>query len=76
MLGTVMLKLIPFLFLFLAMIIVFMFIQVTLGLRFDNEETDVAYNSGIGPLAYFFFLVRTSMGDFNVDGYASLPQLS
>lgn len=65
MLGNVMLKLLPFLFLFLSMIIVFMFIQMTLGLTFDTEGS--AYSADIGPLAYFLFLVRTSLGDFEVE---------
>ena len=78
MLATVMLKLIPFLGLFLSMILVFMFIQATLGLHFTGDDSDEnsAYTSGIGFLAYFFFLVRTSLGDFDVDAYAELPLLS
>lgn len=76
MLGTVMLKLTPFLFLFLSMIIVFMFIQITLGLHFHGDGDNAAYASGIGPMAYFLFLVRTSLGDFEVEQYADLPLLS
>jgi hypothetical protein len=38
MLANVMLKLTPFLGLFLAMILVFMFIQVTLGLHFSGDD--------------------------------------
>ena len=29
-----------------------------------------------GILAYFFFVVRTSLGDFDVEPYAELPRAS
>ena len=50
---------------------------MTLGLRFKPEDgEDTAYTAGIGYLAYFLFLFRTSLGDFDVDPYAELPLLS
>ena len=68
----------PFLLLFLEIIIVFVFIQYALGLKFEDDPDGEAsaYTSGIGFLAYIFFMVRTSLGDFEVDPYAELPPLS
>ena len=78
MLVNVFMKLTPFLFLYFLMVTVFMFIQMTLGLRFTDDEdgNPTAYTAGIGNLAYFLFLVRTSLGDFEVDAYAELPLAS
>ena len=77
MLWKVMSKLIPFLTLFLEIIIVFVFIQYALGLNFhlDEDGNDTPYTT-IGFLAYFFFIFRTSLGDFEVDPYSELPLLS
>lgn len=70
--------LVPFLLLYFFVILVSMFAQRTLGLEFkpDPEEGDTAYTAGIGFLAYFFFVVRTSLGDFDVEPYAELPRAS
>ena len=47
-----------------------------MGLHFHSDDEASAYTAGIGSLSYFFFLVRTSLGDFDVDPYAELPLLS
>ena len=75
MLISVVYALIPFLSLFLLLILVFVFAQKALGLTFEVDEdgNDTAYTSGIGGLAYFFFILRTSLGDFDVDSYSELP---
>lgn len=78
MLTIVFLSLTNFLTLYFFMILVFMFAHTALGLHFDTDEdrNDTAYTSGIGGLAYFFFILRTSLGDFDVDPYSELPLAS
>lgn len=72
MIIKVSLTIIPFLTLFLSLIFLFMFIVYALGLSFESMEDDNPYKS-IGTVGYFFFLFRTSMGDFDVDQFAELP---
>ena len=72
MIIKVSLTIIPFLTLFLSLIFLFMFIVYALGLSFESMEDENPYKS-IGTVGYFFFLFRTSMGDFDVDQFAELP---
>eukprot|EP00353_Schmidingerella_taraikaensis_P012645 CAMPEP_0185586178 /NCGR_PEP_ID=MMETSP0434-20130131/42887_1 /TAXON_ID=626734 ORGANISM="Favella taraikaensis, Strain Fe Narragansett Bay" /NCGR_SAMPLE_ID=MMETSP0434 /ASSEMBLY_ACC=CAM_ASM_000379 /LENGTH=224 /DNA_ID=CAMNT_0028207093 /DNA_START=19 /DNA_END=693 /DNA_ORIENTATION=- len=61
----------PFLTLFVSLIVLNMFIFYSLGLSFDSMGDENPYKD-IGSLSYFFFLFRTSMGDFEVDQFKEL----
>lgn len=74
-------ELIPFLVLFLLFIIVFAMAMFILGVDFAvNRETGEAKEAnsyaGIGPLAHVFFIMRTSLGDFDLDQFKDLPTVS
>ena len=52
-----------------------------LGVDFAiNRETGEAKEAnsyaGIGPLAHVFFIMRTSLGDFDLDQFKDLPAVS
>ena len=66
MLIKVIISIVPFLTIFIVVIAVFAFIVKAIGLGFDSLGDDNPYKS-IGVLSYFFFLFRTSTGDFDVD---------
>ena len=72
MLIKVTIAIVPFLFLFVCIICVFAFIVFALGLSFTSMGDQNPYRS-IGSLSFWFFLFRTSTGDFDVDQFAELP---
>lgn len=71
MIVTVSYTIMPFLELFMFLIVVFAFVVHTLGLRFDSMDDENPYED-ISILSYFFFLFRTSMGDFEVEQFKEL----
>ena len=71
MLVKVIVAIIPFLFLFTALIVVFSFIVYALGFSFESMGDENPYRS-IGLFGYLFFLFRTSTGDFDVDQFKEL----
>ena len=66
MLVKVVVAIIPFLFLFTALIVVFSFIVYALGFSFESMDDENPYKS-IGLFGYLFYLFRTSTGDFDVE---------
>jgi len=75
MIIKVTIAIVPFLTLFISLIIVFAFIMYALGLSFTSMGDENPYRS-IGFLGYWFFLFRTSTGDFDVDQFGELPLAS
>mgnify|MGYP001626788123 CR=1 FL=1 len=61
----------PFLTLFVSLIITFAFIVHTLGINFKTQDEENPYRK-IGALGYFLFIFRTSTGDFDVDNFSEL----
>ena len=61
----------PFLTLFVSLIVIFAFIVHTLGINFKTQDEDNPYRN-IGALGYFLFIFRTSTGDFDVDNFSEL----
>ena len=66
-------SIVPFLTLFVSLIIVFSFIVYTLGLNFSSQGPENNPYEAIGLFSYFFFLFRTSTGDFDVEMFQELP---
>ena len=64
-------SIIPFLALFVLLIIVFAFILFALGLDFSSLGDDNPYRA-IGAIGYFIYVFRTSTGDFDVDPFKDL----
>ena len=74
-------ELIPFLVLFLLFIIVFAMAMFILGVDFAadleaGEAPEANPYEGTGPAAYVFFIMRTSLGDFDLDQFKDLPTIS
>ena len=68
MLVRVVVSIMPFLALFIMLIVVFAIILFALGLDFTSLGEENPYRS-IGPIGYFIFVFRTSTGDFDVDQF-------
>lgn len=65
-------SIVPFMTLFITLIVAFSLICFTLGLSFESLGDDNPYK-GIGKVGYIFYLFRTSTGDFDVDQFKELP---
>ena len=74
MLKQVAQELLPFLFLFLSFIVVFALMIMTLGFEIDGLEED-PYD-GLGRVGFLMYVLRTSLGDFEVDTFKQLRPVS
>lgn len=73
MLGIVVLELLPFLILFIGFGGTFAVVITALDMDVTYLEEDRDPYSGLGGMAYFFFVLRTSFGDFAVDSFRHMP---
>ena len=74
MLYTVGKGLVPFISLFTGFIVLFSFIMMTLQLDLGDGERNPY--EGIGHVGYIIFIIRTSLGDFDVENFQDLPSKS
>lgn len=67
-------ELMPFIILFISFIVVDSLVIMTLG--FDQTELQNDPYQGVYSIGYSLFMLRTSIGDFEVDPFSELPMAS